>query len=147
MYSMPIHAVLKSSLDKLRLVTNHSASDFALNNMISRDDITGVTLNIVQDLTNALHLYCWNGGENEDLIVWKADALEAYRHMPMHPLWHIKQVIIFEGKCHVNQQNIFGRQASQHIVHTFMSLVTWIAIIKLLLYVLLIFVDDFFSFQ
>ena len=105
---MPTHAVLKPSLDKLRLVTNHSASDFALNNMISKDDIAGVTLDNIQDLANALRLYRQKGGENEDLIVWKADVSEAYHHMPMRPLWQIKQVLTFEGKRHVDQQNVFG---------------------------------------
>jgi hypothetical protein len=57
MYSMPIHAVPKPGSDKLRLVTNHSASEYALNNMISRNDIAGVTLDNVQDLANALRLY------------------------------------------------------------------------------------------
>ena len=147
MYSMPIHAVPKPGSDKLRLVTNHSASDFALNNMISKDDIAGVTLDNVQDLANALRLYRRKGGENEDLIVWKADVSEAYRHMPMHPLWQIKQVVTFEGQRHVDQRNVFGGRASQRIFHAFMSLVTWIAVMKLLLYFLRIYVDDSFSFQ
>ena len=144
---MPIHAVPKPGSDKLRLVTNHSASDFALNNMISKDDIAGVTLDNVQDLANALRLYRRKGGENEDLIVWKADVSEAYRHMPMHPLWQIKQVVTFEGQRHVDQRNVFGGRASQRIFHAFMSLVTWIAVMKLLLYFLRIYVDDSFLFQ
>ena len=52
MYSMPIHAVPKPGSSKFRLVTDHSAGQFALNNMISCEDIAGVTLNNVQDLGN-----------------------------------------------------------------------------------------------
>jgi len=37
-------------------MTDHSAGQFALNNMISRDDIAGVTLDNVQDLGNALRV-------------------------------------------------------------------------------------------
>jgi hypothetical protein len=47
MYSMPIHAVPKLGSDKLQLVTNHSASEYALNNMSSQNDITGFTLDSV----------------------------------------------------------------------------------------------------
>ena len=43
-YSMSIHAVPKLGSNKHRLVTDHSAGQFALNNMISHDNIAGVTL-------------------------------------------------------------------------------------------------------
>ncbi|KIK87751.1 hypothetical protein PAXRUDRAFT_77812, partial [Paxillus rubicundulus Ve08.2h10] len=54
MYSMPIHAVPKPGTDKYHLVTDHSAGEFTLNNMIRREDIAGVTLDNIQDLGNAL---------------------------------------------------------------------------------------------
>ncbi|KIK80853.1 hypothetical protein PAXRUDRAFT_157503, partial [Paxillus rubicundulus Ve08.2h10] len=54
MYSMPVHAVPKPGTNKHRLVTDHSAGQYALNQMISQEDIVGVTLNNVQDLGNAL---------------------------------------------------------------------------------------------
>ena len=82
---MPIHAApTKPGSKKYRLVTDHSAGQFTLNNMISHEDIAGVTLNNVQDLGNALqHLRQEN--PDLDLILWKADVSEAYRCMPMHP--------------------------------------------------------------
>ncbi|KIO03784.1 hypothetical protein M404DRAFT_60351, partial [Pisolithus tinctorius Marx 270] len=54
MYSMPIHAMPKPGVKKFRLVTDHSAGEYALNNMISREDISGVTLDNVYDLGQAL---------------------------------------------------------------------------------------------
>ena len=84
--------VPKPGSNKHHLVTDHSAGQFALNNMISRDDIAGVTLDNVQDLGNALR-YLHQQDPNIDLILWKADVSEAYRHMPMHPLWQIKQAV------------------------------------------------------
>ncbi|KAG6328502.1 hypothetical protein ID866_10586, partial [Astraeus odoratus] len=54
MYSMPIHAVPKPGTGNFRLITDHSAGQYALNNMITHDDISGVTLNNVHDLGNAL---------------------------------------------------------------------------------------------
>ncbi|KAI5980621.1 hypothetical protein EDD15DRAFT_2128095, partial [Pisolithus albus] len=54
MYSMPVHAVPKPGVKKFRLVTDHSAGTFALNSMISREDVAGVTLDNVYDLGQAL---------------------------------------------------------------------------------------------
>lgn len=56
MYSMPIHTVPKPGTNKFHLVTNHSAGEYALNNMITKEDIARVTLDNVQDLGNALRL-------------------------------------------------------------------------------------------
>ena len=124
---MPIHAVAKPGSKKHCLVTDHSAGQFALNNMISREDIAGVTLDNVQDLGNALrHLRQEN--PDLDLILCKADVFEAYRRMPMHPLWQIKQVVSFGSKRHVDRCNVFGGRASQRIWHAFMSLVLWVAL-------------------
>jgi hypothetical protein len=65
----------------------------------------------------------------------------------MHPLWQIKQIVSFDGGRHVDRRNVFGGRASQRIFHAFMSLVIWIAVVKLLLSFLFIYVDDSFSFQ
>ncbi|KAF8550242.1 hypothetical protein OG21DRAFT_1394621, partial [Imleria badia] len=54
MYSMPIHAVPKPRSARFHLVMDHSAGQFALNQMIFRNDIAGVTLDNVQDLDNVL---------------------------------------------------------------------------------------------
>ncbi|KAG1726943.1 hypothetical protein EDD22DRAFT_738561, partial [Suillus occidentalis] len=54
MYSMPIHAVPKPGTNKFRLVTDHSAGQFSLNSMISRDDIAGVTLDNIEHLGSGL---------------------------------------------------------------------------------------------
>ena len=37
---------------------------------------------------------------NKDLALFKSDVAEAYRLLPMHPLWQIKQV---KGQQHVNR--------------------------------------------
>lgn len=121
MYSMPIHAVPKDE-GKFRLVTNHSAGNFSLNSMIAKEDIAGVTLDNVQHLGNALQQFRTLEGDGP-LVIWKADVSEAYRHMPMHPLWQVKQIVSFEGHRHVDRANVFGGRASQRIFHAFMSLV------------------------
>ncbi|KAH7903103.1 hypothetical protein BJ138DRAFT_1138793 [Hygrophoropsis aurantiaca] len=145
MYSMPIHAVPKPGTDKHRLVTDHSAGNFSLNSMIDRDDIAGVTLDNIQDLGNALRIFRDNDSD-APLHLWKADVSEAYRLIPMHPLWQIKQVVTFEGKRWLDWMNVFGGRASQRLFHAFMALVIWIAVTKLLLLVF-IYVDDSFAYE
>ncbi|KAG2738748.1 DNA/RNA polymerase [Suillus brevipes Sb2] len=146
MYSMPIHAVPKPGTSKFRLVMDHSAGQYSLNSMISRDDIAGVTLDNIEHLGNGLrHFRRTHLGGN--LQLWKADISEAYRHMPMHPLWQVKQIVTFDGNRFVDRRNVFGGRASQRIYHAFMSLVIWIAIVKILIYYIYIYVDDSFSFQ
>ena len=143
---MPIHAVSKPGTSKFRLVTDHNAGQFALNNMILCEDIAGVTLDNVQDLGNAL---CYLQAQHPDihLILWKADVSEAYRYISMHPLWQIKQVITIHFKCYMDCCNIFGGHVSQCIWHAFMSLVIWIAVMKYLIQLLYIYVDNSFSAQ
>ncbi|KIK76495.1 hypothetical protein PAXRUDRAFT_169768 [Paxillus rubicundulus Ve08.2h10] len=146
MYSMPIHTVPKPGTDKYHLITDHSAGEFTLNNMIKHEDIAGVTLDNVQNLGNALQLFCCSNSQ-EELVIWKVDVSEAYRLIPMHPLWQVKQVVYFQGKCYVDHCNVFGGHASQQLFHIIMSLVIWIAVMKLLLYFLYLYVDNFFSFK
>ncbi|KAJ8582038.1 DNA/RNA polymerase [Rhizopogon salebrosus TDB-379] len=100
MYSMPIHAVPKPGTDKHRLVTDHSSGKYTLNAMIPHEDIAGVTLDNVHDLANGLRVFrCLR--PYAQLLLWKADVLEAYRQMPMHPLWQVKQIVTFQGKRYV----------------------------------------------
>src|SRR6202522_835888 len=126
MYSMPIHAVPKPHLTDLRLVTNHSAEEFFLNSMIKREDIAGFPLN------NMIHL-----GEmllkkkaefpDEELTLFKSDISEAYRNLPMHPLWQIKQINTIQQQRHVDHRNCFGGKGSGALFISFNSLVTWVA--------------------
>ncbi|KAG2750892.1 hypothetical protein P692DRAFT_20727707, partial [Suillus brevipes Sb2] len=146
MYNMPIHAVPKPGTDKHRLVTDHSTRKYALNSMVSHEDIAGVTLNNVQDLANGLRDFR-HQSPRAILNHWKDDVSEAYRHMPMHPLWQVKQIVSFQGKRYIDRQNAFGGRASQRIYHMFMSLVIWIAIFKILIHFLYIYVHDSFSFK
>jgi hypothetical protein len=112
--------------------------------MIAKDDIAGVTLDNVQDLGDAIREYK-RYHPFDELVIWKADVSEAYRHMPMHPLWQIKQVVSFEGERRIDRANVFGGRASQRIFHAFMSLVIWLAVFVRLIQAF-IYVDDSFSF-
>lgn len=92
-------------------MTDHSAGMYSLNRMISQDDIAGVTLENVQDLGRALQ-FIHQQEPGISLILWQADVSEAYRQMPMHPLWQLKQVVSIGSTRHVDHCNVFGGQAS-----------------------------------
>ena len=125
MYSMPIHAVPKPHSTDLRLVTNHSAGIHSLNSMIKREDIAGFPLDGMTHLGESLlrkrAMY-----PDEPLLLFKSDISDAYRNLPMHPLWQIKQVNTIQGHRHIDRCNCFGGKGSGSLFIGFNSLVTWI---------------------
>src|ERR1700678_3034516 len=125
MYSMPIHAVPKPHSTDLRLVTNHSAGNHSLNSMIKREDIAGFPLDNMTHLGEML-LRKTKEFPDEKLLLFKSDISDAYRHLPMHPLWQIKQVNTIQGHRHVDCRNCFGGKGSGSLFISFNSLVTWI---------------------
>ena len=125
MYSMPIHAVPKPHSTDLRLVTNHSAGEYSLNSMIKREDIAGFPLDNMTHLGEML-LKKREEFPNEELILFKSDISDAYRNLPMHPLWQVKQVNTIGGQRHVDRRNCFGGKGSGSLFISFNSLVTWI---------------------
>ena len=91
MYSMPVHVVPKvAGSDKLRLIVDHSTSSYSLNSMIMRDDIAGAHLDTIKDLANSIIQFRHQFG-NVKLVLFKSDVSAAYRRLPMHPFWQIKQ--------------------------------------------------------
>ena len=125
MYSMPIHAVPKPHSTNLRLVTNHSAGDYSLNSMIKREDIAGYPLD---NMTHLGEMLLRKKAEfpNEKLVLFKSDISDAYRNLPMHPLWQIKQINTIQGQRHVDRRNCFGGKGSGSLFIAFNSLVTWV---------------------
>jgi hypothetical protein len=126
MYSMPIHAVPKPHSTDHRLVTNHSAGQFALNSMIKHEDIAGYPLDNMTHLGEML-LKIKADYPDERLVLFKSDIAEAYRLLPMHPLWQIKQINTIESNRHVDRRNCFGGRGSGPLFISFNSLATWIA--------------------
>ncbi|KIP09310.1 hypothetical protein PHLGIDRAFT_58459, partial [Phlebiopsis gigantea 11061_1 CR5-6] len=124
MYSMPVYAIPKPGTDKLRLINDHSAGKHALNDAIDRNDV-GMRQDNVQDLgTNLLY----HRGELGDVPLWlfKSDVSNAYRLLPMHPLWQIRQVVSVGDRRRVDWRCCFGSRGSPDLWCTFMSLVLWI---------------------
>ncbi|KAG2747704.1 hypothetical protein P692DRAFT_20647863, partial [Suillus brevipes Sb2] len=127
MYSVPMHAVPKPNSDKLRLVVDHTAGDYSLNSMIDSDAIKGTKLDGLHSLGASL-LEFRREHPDEKLVLFKSDVSQAFRRLPMHPLWQAKQVLTVRGQRYVDRNNNFGGRGSPKVWISFMSLVAWIAI-------------------
>ena len=145
---VPVHTIPKPG-DKLRLIVDHSAGTWSINSMIDRESISGVKLDGIRTLGDSIRVFRANhpDGSARPLVLWKSDVAAAYRQMPMHPLWQIKQAVQINNEFCIDHCNNFGRRASQKIWWSFMSLVLWIAVFKRNLRALKCYVDDNFSFS
>jgi hypothetical protein len=146
MYSTPIHSAPKPRSDKLRLINDHSAGEFSLNSMIARDDIIGARMDSISDLGAALLRYRHTHPDSK-LVMFKSDVSAAYRRLPLHPLWQIKQIATIDGVRHVDRCTTFGGRGSCRCYTAFMGLVLWIAIYVKFLSDLFAYIDDNFSFD
>ena len=91
MYAMPIHVIPKPHTINFRLISNLSAGDYAPNTMIDKNKVSNLPLDTITDLGAALIAYRRIHGDIE-LVMWKSDVAQAYRRMPMHKRWQLKQV-------------------------------------------------------
>ena len=146
MYSTPIHAVPKPRSAKLRLVNDHSAGPFSLNSMIAREDVIGAKMDSISDLVGALLRYR-KLHPYKKLVLFKSDVSAAYRRLPLHPLWQVKQIITIDDCRHVDRCTSFGGRGSCRDYTAFMGLVLWIAIFIKLLVDLFGYIDDNFGFD
>jgi hypothetical protein len=161
MYSTPVIAVPKPHSNDLRLVSNQSAGVFSQNSMIDRIQTKGARLDTMQQFIPAL-LYYRRKHPTERLVLWKSDVSEAYRLLPMHPLWQIKQVTTSnlptkeelkagratgEVKRSVDQCATFGSSGSPRNWFSVVGLILWIAIYIKLIEFLFDFVDDAYSWE
>lgn len=145
MFSMPLGVVPKPHSDKFRLVNDFSAGEFSLNALVDRSSVH-FRPDRVQDLgRNLLHYRL----HHPTTLLWlfKSDVSQAYRRIPMHPLWQIKQIISFRGQRRVDRCNCFGGRGSGKLWCIFMALVLWIAIYVQHIDLLLAYVDDTFSYD
>ena len=126
MYCMPIYAVPKPHSTDLRLVTDHSYGKYSLNSMIQHEKVTGYPLDNMVHFGEML-MDLAKRAPGDERVVWKSDIAEAYRILPMHPLWQIKQINRIDDERHVDRCNAFGSSGAPGIFISFNSLVAWIA--------------------
>ena len=100
----------------------------------------------ISDLIGALLRYR-REHPNKRLVLFKSDVSAAYRRLPLHPLWQIKQIITVDGHRHVDRCTSFGGRGSCRDYTSFMGLVLWIAIFIKFITDLFGYIDDNFSFD
>ena len=126
MYCMPIYAVIKPWSTDLWWVTDQSYGKYSLNSMIRHKKVTGYPLDNMVHFGRML-MDLERGEPGEERVVWKSDVAEAYRILPMHPRWQIKQVNRIDDNYHIDWCNVFGGCGAGAIFISFNSLVVWIA--------------------
>ena len=142
MYCMPAHAVPKPNSSDLRMVTDHSAGPFSLNSMVDHDLVTGYPLDNMTHFGEMLIAHHFSNVYHRRTTVWKSDIAEAYRLMPLHPHWQIKQINTVDGLRYVDRNVPFGNSSSAAIFISFNSLVAWIARHKWGIMNLATYIDD-----
>jgi hypothetical protein len=145
MTTIPLWVVPKPHSDKLRLVVDHSAGDFSPNSFISPDEAS-VHLDTLHILGKALIRVRERHGD-VPLVLFKTDVSQAYRRLPVHPLWQLRQVVTIQGSHHVDNNNNFGNRGAGRLWGTFFGLVLWIAVVVKLILDLFAYVDDAFSWE
>ncbi|CAA7261974.1 unnamed protein product [Cyclocybe aegerita] len=145
MHSAPINAVPKSTPGKFRLIVDQSRGPHALNSTIPKSQVK-VQLDNIHDLGNEL-LAARKKYPNRKLCLFKSDVKSAYRQLPMHPLWQIKQAILIDGQYHIDRCNTFGNRGGGWNWDSFNSSVNWIATEKKGVSGLLGYVDDIFGWE
>ena len=126
MYCMPIYAVPKPHSSDLRLVTDQSYGKYSPNSMIQHDKVTGFPLDNMMNFGEML-IDLERRAPGEEKVAWKSDIAEAYRILPMHKHWQVKQVVRVDDECHVDHCNVFGGCGAGALFISVDSLVAWIA--------------------
>lgn len=137
----PLGLVPKPRSEKLRLITDHSAGDFPLNDLIPRDE-RSVAYDSMHVFAPWLVHHRHRTPSGEPPIAWKSDVSSAFRLLPMHPAWQMLQVVCIEGVYYVDRNAVFGSGASPRLWCDFFSLVLWIAVYRIGIKCLLSFMDD-----
>ena len=60
--------------------------------MILREDVVGAKMDSISDLIGALLRYR-KRHPDKTLVLFKSDVAAAYRRLPLHPLWQVKQIV------------------------------------------------------
>ena len=145
MHASPITAVPKSTPGKFRLIIDQSSGPHALNSTIPKSQVK-VKLDNIHDLGTML-IAVRKEHPGRRIILFKSDVKSAYRQLPIHPFWQMKQVVTIDGQRHIDRCNTFGNRGGGWIWDSFASLVNWIGIEKKNISGLLGYVDDNFSWE
>ena len=123
---MPIYAVPKPHSTKFCLVTDQNYGKYSPNSMIQHHKVSGFPLdNLVHFREMLLDLEKQEPEKRK--VAWKSDMAEAYRILPMHPHWQVKQITRVDNHYQVDCCNVFGGCDTGGLFISVNSLVAWIA--------------------
>lgn len=127
--------------DKPRVVTDHTGS--GLNSGIPSEE-GRVRYDNMHDFGQSLR-DARRAHPGRDLLVFKDDVSSAFLNLPAHPIWQLRQVVAVDGVLRIVRRLVFGNRASPRIWCSISSLLCWIAVRKLSIKDLFVYMDDFFS--
>ncbi|KAJ6630927.1 hypothetical protein B0H10DRAFT_2207316 [Mycena sp. CBHHK59/15] len=82
---------------------------------------------------------------HSELILFKDDITGAFPTLPAHPIWQLRQVVEVDGALHIVRWLCFGGRSSPRIWCALSSLICWIAVKKLGIVGLHVYMDNFFG--
>lgn len=127
--------------NKPRVIKDHSGS--GLNDGIRREDAKVLyddMRSFGQSMLHAVKMH-----HSRKLTTFKSDVAKAFLNLPAHPLWQIRQLVRVDGKLYIIRRLVFGNRASPRIWCAVSSLICWIAVRKLDIVGLHVFMDNFFG--
>jgi len=127
--------------NKPRVITDQSAS--GLNDGIPRTE--------GQVKYDDMHpfgqtLYEWlQRSPTRRTVIFKSDVASAFLNLPGHPLWQLRQIVNVDGVMYIVRRLVLGNRASPRIWCSVSGLLCWIAVRKLEITSLHVYMDDFFG--
>lgn len=126
---------------KPRVITDHSAS--GLNDGIAKSEAK-VRYDDMHDFGQTLH-DIHRRFPDRKFILYKSDVASAFLNLPAHPLWQLRQIVVVDGDMHIVYRLVFGSRASPRIWCAVSSLLCWVAIFKLQIPGIFVYMDDFYG--
>lgn len=126
---------------KPRVVTDHTGS--GLNTGIPREE-GKVRYDDMHDFGQAMRDARRNH-PGRRLVVFKDDVASAFLNLPAHPIWQLRQVVSVDGVLRIVRRLVFGNRASPRIWCSVSGLLCWIAIHKLSIPDLFVYMDNYFG--
>src|SRR5258708_2358064 len=107
MTAQPIFTTPKKGSVKLQLVNTHSAGMISLTSLILVEGVF-VKLDPLSDFVSNTRATLAENGGRHPVYLWKLDASQAYRCLPMHPRWQVRQATLVDRNYHVDRCAVFG---------------------------------------
>ena len=126
---------------KARVVTDHSGS--GINDGIPKSEAK-VRYDDMHPFGQALR-DAQKDNPGRRIVTFKSDVASAFLNLPAHPLWQLRQVVVVEGKLYIVRHLVFGNRASPRCWCAVSGLLCWLAIRKLGILSLHVYMDDFFG--